>query len=151
MDLKKVIVITYTTLYRQGGQQFQAAANTLLKEKQKEFPNLKIINQATESKNDFLRVIEKIKSDGELIQEFHFIGHSGVYGIMFGTTSWPEQFSPYEWKQMQWPLSDDSKIYFHACRTARWLAPYLAEHFKRPVFGYWWYTSVSQSNEKFIW
>ena len=25
------------------------------------------------------------------ISEFHFIGHSGMYGIMFGTDKWPEQ------------------------------------------------------------
>ena len=144
-------MIVYTTLYRSGGAEFEKAARTLSAQKSREFPNLEIISQATESKREFLEQIEKIKSSNDEIFEFHFIGHSGVYGIMFGTTNWPEQLSPYEWKQQTWPLSFDAKIYFHACRTARWFAPYLANHFKVPVFGYWWYTTVSASPIQFVW
>lgn len=152
MDLiQKCIVITYTTLYRTGGDQFEKAAKTLAQQKQKEFPDLQIISVATESKQAFLQVIENVQTENLLIEQFHFIGHSGVYGIMFGTTAWPEQFSPFEWKQMKWPLTSNAKIYFHACRTARWLAPFLAAHLSVPVFGYWWYTTVSKSNKKFIW
>ncbi len=144
-------MIAYTTLYRTGGAEFEKAAQTLYAEKKLEFPQLEIIKQATESKNEFLSLIEKVKSENNEILEFHFIGHSGVYGIMFGTTKWPEQFSPFEWRQQTWPLASDAKIYFHACRTARWFAPFLANHFKVPVFGYWWYTTVSASREKFVW
>lgn len=153
MELNKryCIVITYTTLYRTGSAQFQRAAETLRIKKQKEFPSLDVICVATKSKNDFLLVIEKIKLSETYIHEFHFFGHSGVYGIMFGTTAWPEQLSPFEWKQMQWPLTANSRLYFHACRTARWLAPFLAAHFKVSVLGYWWYTTVSSSDKKFIW
>ncbi|MBC7420250.1 MAG: methyltransferase domain-containing protein [Bdellovibrio sp.] len=147
----KCIVITYTTLYRTGGEQFLRAAETLRKEKSKEFPDLKIISVATESKAAFLKVFEDIKMQNLLVEEFHFFGHSGVYGVMFGTTDWPEQFSPFEWKQMQWPLANQAKIFFHACRTARWLALFLATHFNRNVYGYWWYTTISTSNKKFIW
>jgi ubiquinone/menaquinone biosynthesis C-methylase UbiE len=147
----KCVVITYTTLYRTAGEQFEKAAKTLYAEKQKEFPELKIIIKATESKSEFLRAIEELKVDNLLIEEFHFIGHSGVYGIMFGTTAWPEQFSPFEWKQMTWPLATTAKLYFHACRSARWLAPFLAAHFKVPVFGHWWYTTVSAAKNKFVW
>ena len=147
----KKILIAYTTLYRTGGAEFEKAAQTLYTEKKLEFPEFEVIKQATESKNEFLALIEKIKSEQNEIFEFHFIGHSGVYGIMFGTTKWPEQFSPFEWRQQTWPLSVDAKIYFHACRTARWFAPFLANHFKVPVYGYWWYTTVSASREKFVW
>lgn len=150
MSLKKII-ITYTTLYRTGGVEFEKAARTLTEQKKLQFPQLEIISKPTESKKEFLELIEKIKSAGDEILEFHFIGHSGVYGIMFGTTKWPEQFSPYEWRQQSWPLSRDARIYFYACRTARWFAPYLANHFKVPVSGYWWYTTVSASASKFIW
>jgi ubiquinone/menaquinone biosynthesis C-methylase UbiE len=152
MDLnQKVIVITFTTFYRTGGDQFEKSAQTLRADKKKEFPNHEIIFEATETKESFLKLIENVKSNNQVISEFHFIGHSGVYGIMFGTTDWPEQFSPYEWKQMNWPLTGDAKIYFHACRTARWLAPFLAAHFNVPVLGHWWYTTVSRSNRKFVW
>jgi ubiquinone/menaquinone biosynthesis C-methylase UbiE len=148
---KNCIVITYTTLYRTGGEQFKKAAETLASAKAKEFPNLEIICQATESKNKFLECIRQVNENNRKIQEFHFIGHSGVYGIMFGTTEWPEQFSPFEWDQMAWPLKPNSKLFFHACRTARWLAPFLAAHFKVLVYGYWWYTTVSSSDQKFVW
>lgn len=147
----KKIVITYTTIYRTGGAEFTKAAETLASEKKLQFPNLEIISKATESKKEFLDLIESIRAAKDEILEFHFIGHSGVYGIMFGSTSWPEQFSPFEWKQQNWPLAVDSKIYFHACRTARWFAPFLANHFKVPVFGYWWYTSISSSAKKLNW
>lgn len=147
----KKIVIAYTTLYRTGGAEFEKAARTLNEEKKSQFPQIEVICQSTESKKELLDLIDKIKLSGDEIFEFHFIGHSGVYGIMFGTTNWPEQFSPFEWRQQTWPLSTDARMYFHACRTARWFAPYLANHFKVPVHGYWWYTTVSASSEKFIW
>ncbi len=150
-NLKNCIVITYTTLYRSGGEQFKRAAETLKSEKEKEFPDLDIICEATESKSAFLNCINQIKLNNQMIEEFHFIGHSGVYGIMFGTTEWPEQFSPFEWKQMSWPLNSKSKLFFHACRSARWLAPFLATHFQSLVYGYWWYTTVSASGQKFKW
>lgn len=148
--LKKIIII-YTTIYRTGGAEFEKAAQTLAVEKQAQFPELEVIAQVTESKKELLELIERIKNNDDEILEFHFIGHSGVYGIMFGTTDWPEQFSPYEWRQQSWPLAKEAHMYFHACRTARWFAPYLANHFKVPVHGFWWYTTVSASAKKFVW
>lgn len=147
----KKILITYTTLYRTGGAEFEKAARTLEAEKKLQYPQLEVISQPVESKKELLDLIEKIKTSQDEIFEFHFIGHSGVYGIMFGTTKWPEQFSPYEWRQQNWPLSNDAQMYFHACRTARWFAPYLANHFKIPVHGHWWYTTVSASPSQFVW
>lgn len=147
----KTIVISYTTIYRTGGAEFEKAAQTLKEQRATQFPCLEIICQPIESKKELLDLVDKIKLAGQEIFEFHFIGHSGVYGIMFGTTKWPEQFSPFEWLQQSWPLSSDARMYFHACRTARWFAPYLANHFKVPVYGYWWYTTISASLEKFAW
>lgn len=149
-DFLKTIVITYTTIYREGGAEFEKAALTLAQEKSQSFPDCEIQHHATESKQSFLEVINEIKKSNKKIVEFHFIGHSGVYGIMFGTRSWPEQFSPYEWKGQQWPLAENAKLYFHACRTARWFAPFLANHFQVPVYGYWWYTTISANNKKFL-
>jgi ubiquinone/menaquinone biosynthesis C-methylase UbiE len=145
------ILITYTTLYRTGGDKFKQAAWTLSNEKKAQHPKQQIICQSVESKSQFLDEIEKIKKQGDEIEELHFFGHSGVYGIMFGTTQWPEQLSPFEWKQQTWPLAKNAKLYFHACRTARWFAPFLANHFKCLVYGYWWYTTVSGALSKFVW
>ncbi len=147
----KVILITYTTLYRTGGNRFKEAAETLSIQKREQHKDALLICTATETKLEFLKTIESISNQRNEIIEFHFFGHSGVYGVMFGTTSWPEQFSPYEWKQQSWALAVDAKLYFHACRTARWFSAFLSNHFKRSVYGYWWYTTVSGSAKKFQW
>ena len=141
------MVILFTTKYREGGEQFRAAAATLAKEKSREFPGADIICRAVESKREFLDALEGLRP----VEEFHFVGHSGVYGIMFGTTKWPEQFSPYEWKHLQLPFRPQSRAYFHACRTARWFAPFFARTFSVKTYGYHWYTTVSRKKEKFAW
>jgi ubiquinone/menaquinone biosynthesis C-methylase UbiE len=147
------ILILYTTLYRTGGPRFEHAAITLAAEKQAEFPKHQVIRKAVESKQDFLAEIAAISRDGGQIAEFHFIGHSGVYGIMFGTTEWPEQFSPYEWKQMSIPFTQDgsAKFFFHACRTGRWFAPFVARTLGVKTYGHFWYTTVSKSDLRFEW
>ncbi|MGZ3722645.1 MAG: class I SAM-dependent methyltransferase [Bdellovibrionales bacterium] len=145
------IVILYTTIYRTGGDKFARAARTMRAEKQTEFPNCKIVCQAVESKAGFLDEVQKIKSADGQIKEFHFIGHSGVYGIMFGTTAWPEQFSPFEWKSMEIPFASDGHFIFHACRTARWFAPFIARTLHVRTSGNYWYTTVSRAKDYFLW
>lgn len=146
-----LIVILYTTKYREGGEQFRLAADTLTKQKRAEFPGTEVMSQAVESKREFVDVFERIESLGKKISELHFIGHSGVYGIMFGTTKWPEQFSPYEWKNLKLPFASEAKAYFHACRTARWFAPFFARNFGVKTYGHHWYTTVSRKQNKFAW
>ena len=145
------IVILYTTLYRTGGDKLKQAAATLRDEKQAEFPPCRLVFEAVESKKDFLAQIDRIKNAGGEITEFHFFGHSGVYGIMFGTTKWPEQFSPHEWRQMEIPFAADARCYFHACRTARWFAPFIARTLGVRTFGHYLYTTFSRSKEFFRW
>src|SRR5688500_5281199 len=96
----RYILILYTTLYREGGTKFHRAAHTLEKEKAREFPDHKIVCKAVESKVAFVDELLAPEKVGGAIAELHFIGHSGMYGIMFGSTSWPEQMSPYEWKNL---------------------------------------------------
>lgn len=146
-----MIVILYTTKYREGGKQFAQAALTLAQQKRKEFPNHPVLCQAIESKKEFARVFEKINSADSNVEEFHFIGHSGVYGIMFGTRQWPEQFSPFEWKQLKIPFTKNGKCFFHSCRSGRWFAPFISRTFQVKTFGYHWYTTVSRSKNRFIW
>lgn len=146
-----VILITYTTLYREGGEKFKIAAETMRAEKQKAFPGTEVISAVVESKAAFLDEIAKIKVAGKKILELHFIGHSGMYGIMFGTRKWPEQMSPYEWRNTQIPFHPEGKAFFHACRTGRWFAPFFARTFNVPASGYFWYTTVSVDPRRFIW
>lgn len=146
-----MIWIGYTTLYREGGEKFERVARTMEREKGIAHPGQLVRRQAVESKADFLAAMERVEREGEKITELHFIGHSGLYGVMFGTTSWPEQFSPHEWRTMQLPLAEDAEIYFHACRTARWFAPFIARTFDVPVSGYHWYTTFSQRPDQFRW
>lgn len=143
------IIIAYTTLYRKGGAQFPVVANTLAREKAESGFKGEIISRAVESKRDVLEIFAETKSSGKRIREFHFVGHSGMYGPMFGTVAFPEQFSPYEWETMDIPFAENASAYFHCCRSARWFAPYFSRTFNVRTFGFFWYTTFSRSRTRF--
>ena len=144
----EVICIIYTTLYRKGGAQFPVVAKTLAEERAEHFDG-PILTSAVESKRDVLALIAEIKDAGRRIRELHFVGHSGMYGPMFGTVAFPEQFSPYEWEQMEIPFADDAEGYFFCCRSARWFAPFFARTFDVRAHGFFWYTTFSLSKSKY--
>ena len=150
MSHEGLILIIYTTKYRLGGSQFPVVAETLASEKRETGFSGEIITRAVESKRDVLQVIDEIKRAGKQIAEFHFVGHSGMYGPMFGTVAFPEQFSPYEWEQMEIPFANDGAAYFHCCRSARWFAPFFARTFNVPAYGFFWYTTFSRSRSKYV-
>ncbi len=112
---------------------------------------IKVICQAVESKQAFKDAMSKIAKNSQSLQELHFIGHSGMYGPMFGTTSWPEQLSPHEWRSLSIPFTEQARAYFHCCRSARWFAPFFARTYGIKAYGYHWYTTFSTSPEKFRW
>ncbi len=149
MSISPVILIIYTTRYRLGGAQFPVVANTLAKEKRSAGFEGEIICRPVESKVDVLRNIAEIRESGRGIAEFHFVGHSGMYGPMYGTVAFPEQFSPYEWQQMDIPFAEGASAYFHCCRSARWFAPFFARTFNVKAHGFWWYTTFSRSKERY--
>ena len=138
-----VYLIAYTTRYRGGGAEFERAATTLANALRARNPAAEVRLRATERKADFVREIDELWSAGERISELHFLGHSGMYGIMFGSRAWPEQFSPEEWRQLRIPFEEGATAYFHACRTARWFAPFFARTFGVCAYGHHGYTSVS--------
>lgn len=144
-----VIIIVYTTLYRKGGAQFPIVANTLAREKAESGFDGEIISRAVESKREVLQIFAETKSARKQISEFHFVGHSGMYGSMFGTVAFPEQFSPYEWETMDIPFAEHASAYFHCCRSARWFAPYFARTFNVRAFGFFWYTTFSRSRTRY--
>src|SRR5262245_40112122 len=146
---EEVIVVVYTTLYRKGGQQFPVVARTLAREKGENGFAGDIIVRAVESKRDLLRVFAEIKSAEKQISEFHFVGHSGMYGPMFGTVAFPEQFSPYEWETIEIPFASEASAYFHCCRSARWFAPFFARTLKVKAHGFFWYTTFSRSKGRY--
>ena len=150
MPENHVILIIFTTKYRLGGHQFPVVAETLAAEKRDAGFEGEIITRAVESKRDVLAVIDGIKQAGKEIAEFHFVGHSGMYGPMFGTVAFPEQFSPYEWEQMEIPFTDGASAYFLCCRSARWFAPFFARTFNVKTFGFFWYTTFSRSKKKYV-
>jgi len=143
----KNIVILYTTLYRGGGPKFARAAETMKREKMAEFPDCQVFCRAVERKAEFLKALTDI--EGEIL-ELHFIGHSGVYGIMFGTDKWPEQFSPHEWREMKINFAPGARAYFHACRSGRWFAAFIARTLNVRAYGHHWYTTVSSSKDRFV-
>jgi ubiquinone/menaquinone biosynthesis C-methylase UbiE len=141
----EVIVIIYTTKYRKGGAQFPVVAKTLAQEK----TGSETICEAVESKREVLKIFADIEAAGNKISEFHFVGHSGMYGPMFGTVAFPEQFSPYEWETMSIPFAEDASANFHCCRSARWFAPFFARTFTVKAHGFFWYTTFSKSSRKY--
>lgn len=149
MPSNDVIVIVYTTLYRQGGHQFPVVAQTLAREKKDNGFEGEILLEAVESKRAVLHIFDELRAAGKRVREFHFVGHSGMYGPMFGTVKFPEQFSPYEWEQMEIPFSADASAYFHCCRSARWFAPFFARTFNVHAHGFFWYTTFSRDKKKY--
>lgn len=141
--------IGYTTRYREGGAQMQRAAQTLARER--DAAGHRVCCEPIESKDDFSAAMRRLAASGDAIAELHLITHSGMYGPMFGTTDWPEQFSPHEWRAMDLPLAPGAAAWFHACRSARWFAPFFARTFNVPAYGYHWYTTFSASPDRFQW
>lgn len=150
MPKDPVILILYTTKYRLGGSQFPVVARTLADDKRGAGFEGEIILREVESKTEVLKALSDIRGQGREIAEFHFVGHSGMYGPMFGTTAFPEQFSPFEWETMEIPFSESASAYFHCCRSARWFAPFFARTFNIKSHGFFWYTTFSRSKEKFL-
>jgi len=151
MSGSRCILILHTTRYREGGADFDLAARELERAKRGEFPEHAVIRKAVESKKAFVAEIDSVAEQSLQIAELHFIGHSGMYGIMFGTTSWPEQFSPFEWKNMKIPFAAEGRAYFHSCRSGRWFARFFATVFRVKAYGYFWYTTVSSQKDRFAW
>ncbi|MEO9037199.1 MAG: class I SAM-dependent methyltransferase [Gemmatimonadaceae bacterium] len=148
-NIEKLIVIAYTTLYRKGGKLFPVVARTLADERKLQGFGDDIVCVAVESKRDVLKIFSDARAAGREISEFHFVGHSGMYGPMFGTVAFPEQFSPYEWETMAIPFAPNASAYFHCCRSARWFAPYFARTFGVRAHGFFWYTTFSRSKSRY--
>ncbi|HEV7699892.1 MAG TPA: class I SAM-dependent methyltransferase [Pyrinomonadaceae bacterium] len=144
-----VILILYTTKYRLGGEQFPVVAETLTAEKRAGLDD-EVVVRAVESKRDVFQAIAEIKKARKRIAEFIFVGHSGMYGPMYGTAAFPEQFSPYEWEQMDMPFAEKATAYFYCCRSARWFAPFFARTFGVETYGFFWYTTFSRSKDKYV-
>lgn len=145
--MKNLIIIIYTTIYRKGGDKFARVAKTMAKLKSAD--NQEVICKSIETKQEIKDLFTSIKGENKLIDEFHFIGHAGMYGPMYGSVEFPEQFSPYEIKIMNIPFSSAAKAYFHTCRSARWFAPYFARMKNVTTYGYHWYTAFSLKKDRF--
>lgn len=149
MSEADTVLIIYTTQYRKGGTQFPVVAETLADERRSNGFKGRVVCRAVESKRDVLKELAEIRDAGSMISEFHFVGHSGMYGPMFGTVAFPEQFSPYEWEQMDIPFAENASAHFHCCRSARWFAPFFARTFNVKATGFFWYTTFSRSKSKY--
>ncbi|HYV91882.1 MAG TPA: class I SAM-dependent methyltransferase [Chitinophagales bacterium] len=143
-----MILIIYTSKYRKGSDKFERAAATMKKEITARY-NGEVNCTGIIHKKTLAQFFNEISEERKQIDEFHFIGHSGMYGPMFGSVEYPEQFSPYEWRQLHIPFSAEGKAYFHCCRSARWFATFFAQTFRVETFGYYWYTTFSSDKKKF--
>jgi SAM-dependent methyltransferase len=146
-----IIWIGHTTRYRGGSAEFAIAASTMAREARARSADCEVVVCALDGKADFVESMARIENAGNRIRELHFIGHAGMYGPMFNSTAWPEQFSPHEWRSMAIPFAAGASAFFHACRTARWFAPFFARTFGVPTFGHHGYTTVSTRSDRFHW
>ncbi|HMJ68336.1 MAG TPA: class I SAM-dependent methyltransferase [Cyclobacteriaceae bacterium] len=140
-------LIIYTTQYKKGGDLFRHVAHTLAKEKAA--AGADVILEPTETKADVKAVFNRLAGENRLIDEFHFVGHSGMYGPMFGSIQYPEQFSPHEVKILRIPFRENAEAYFHCCRSARWFAPYFSRVQHVTAYGYHWYTAFSKTRDRY--
>lgn len=143
-----MIVIVYTDRYRKGSDRFRHVAATMTEEIRERYAG-DVVCQSVTRKRDLTTLFEKIAAEAQFIDEFHFIGHSGMYGPMYGTVEYPEQYSPYEWRNLKVPFAPEGKAYFHCCRSARWFVPFFARTFGVTAYGYHWYTTFSSDKKKF--
>ncbi len=148
-DRRPLILVTWTTRYRDGGRELTLAAETLAAERGA--TGAEVWPMRVESKAEFVAALDRVRATGRLLHELHFLGHSGMYGPMFRTTAVPEQFSPHEWRTLQIPFADGAEAFFHACRTARWFAPFFARTFGVRTWGFHWYTTFSRQPNTFAW
>lgn len=147
--MARVIVVAHTTLYREGGDKFVRVARTLARDKARANPGYEVLAEATESKSAFLDLLARACARGDGIAELHFVGHGGMYGPMFGTTKWPEQMSPHEWRSLRVAWAEGAAAYFHTCRSARWFAPFFARTQRVAAHGYHLYTTFSRDPGSF--
>lgn len=146
-----VIWVAHTIQYRGGSAAFAVAADTMVRELSAAQPDADVQLARLDGKADFVAEMDRLAAEGRQIRELHFIGHAGMYGPMFKSTEWPEQFSPHEWRELQIPFAPDGRAFFHACRTARWFAPFFARTFHVPCSGNHGYTTVSARKDRFAW
>lgn len=145
----KICLITYTTEYRAGGVKLARVAETLAAERSTTGTHVRL--RRVESKAEFVAAIAEARESGDEIEELHFIGHSGMYGPMFRTRAHPEQLSPHEWRTLEIPFAQGATAHFHACRTARWFAPFFARTFQVSAYGHYEYTTFSLRPDVFRW
>jgi len=146
-----VIWVAHTTHYRGGSAEFAVAADTMARELAAAHPDSEVIVSDLHHKADFIAELTQLAHSGRVLSQLHLISHAGMYGPMFGSTDWPEQFSPHEWRAMAIPFAANARAYFHACRTARWFTPFFADVFAVPTFGNYNYTTVSARKDRFAW
>lgn len=142
-------LIVHTTHYRKGSDQFAVIAETLYQELTESNPDDEVVIEPIHGKKELEAIFNKIKDSGKKIKGYHFIGHSGMYGPMYGTEKYPEQFSPYELEQLVIPFAEDGEAYFHCCRSARWFAPHFSKLHQVTTYGYHNYTAFTKSKEKY--
>lgn len=147
---RKVIAVFYTTHYRSGRADFARAADTLQRALQVKHPAAEVCLHPARFKREFTGALEAYADDARALMELHFIGHSGMYGIMFGSNTWPEQLSPHEWRSLRIPFASDGHAVFHACRTGRWFASFFARTFGVRASGHHGYTTVSRSPSRYL-
>jgi len=86
------------------------------------------------NKKELLECILDIQKKDIEISEWYFIGHGMPYGPIMGSIAWPEEISPYEWRNIKLPFSQKAKAWFYIRGSENWLAPFIATTFSIHCF-----------------
>jgi len=146
--MTNIHLIVYTTKYRKGSAEFQRIAATMKDELEKQYTD-EVLCLPIVTKKDLNKIFQDLINEDKQMLSYHFVGHSGMYGPMYGTVEYPEQYSPVEIKQMEFPFAENGKAYFHCCRSARWFAPFFARVKSVESYGYYNYTTFTARKDKF--
>jgi SAM-dependent methyltransferase len=145
-----LVLVVHTTHYRDGNAEIARASACLADRLRAEHGDAEVELRAIRKKAEFVAMLTGLADEGRVLKALHFVGHSGMYGIMFGSVAWPEQLSPHEWRALRIPFADGAEAHFHACRTARWFAPFFARTFGVRTYGHRLYTTFSRSPARFV-
>lgn len=147
---RPLVLVLHTTHYRDGNAEIARASRSLTERLRDAHPDAEVALRPLRTKADFVATLTALADQGRVIEALHFVGHSGMYGIMFGSVDWPEQLSPHEWRALRIPFTENAEAHFHACRTARWFTPFFARTFGVRTYGHWLYTSFSRERTRFV-
>ena len=110
--MTNIHLIVYTTKYRKGSAEFRRIAATMKDELEKQYTD-EVLCLPIVTKKDLNKIFQALINEDKQMLSYHFVGHSGMYGPMYGTVEYPEQLSLLERQHMDFQFAEIGKAYCH--------------------------------------